>query len=360
NAIGTLADFVEVDSQYERLIESLFGRELQSILVPTIDDALAGIEYLKTEGLGRGAFLVVGLHGAQADPPDYYFELPYPDHKNQEDQGEKADVVPGEVSSSERDNAPTTNDEVLPYELTTYVNRDESTGMRFELEVLQAIDLMGLRPEIKPVVERAFPEKCAACVVPDVEAALHLSMENGWKTYITYEGDQVVNGRLIVSAARAGKEGASLLGIKRQIKELKERTAVLQNQDEQLGLALIASRARLELAETECSDLEARLRQEEKTAAARNSQAESLENELARAQQHIRVVEEEREIAAGERYELEERLGALREKHLAAEGSRNLVQHSLGSAQSAFAEMRLSVEHFAEQLSGARATAAAR
>ena len=31
NAMGTLADFVEVDQQYERLVESLFGRELQEV-----------------------------------------------------------------------------------------------------------------------------------------------------------------------------------------------------------------------------------------------------------------------------------------------------------------------------------------
>ncbi|MGH9826297.1 MAG: hypothetical protein ACREDR_23960, partial [Blastocatellia bacterium] len=74
NALGTLADFVQADPQYERLIESLFARELQSILVPTIDDALAGVDYLKTEGLGRGAFLVVGLHGAEDAPSNYYIE----------------------------------------------------------------------------------------------------------------------------------------------------------------------------------------------------------------------------------------------------------------------------------------------
>ena len=70
NALGPLADFVEVEAQYERLIESLFGRELQSVLVPTIDDALAGVESIKSEGLGRGAFLVVGLHGGEGDPTD--------------------------------------------------------------------------------------------------------------------------------------------------------------------------------------------------------------------------------------------------------------------------------------------------
>jgi chromosome segregation protein len=369
NAIGTLADFVEVDPQYERLIESLFGRELQSVLVPTIDDALAGIEYLKAEGLGRGAFLVVGLHGGEGDPPNYYFDLPPQDSKNEEQP--ESPEMPGSLIPSEpgtliqpeqceTTELPRESVPLLPHQLASYVNHDESTGMRFELEVLQAIDLMGLRPEIKAVVERAFPEKCAACVVPDVEAALHLSIENGWKTYITYDGDQVVNGRLLVSAARAGKEGASLLGIKRQIKELGERCAILQNQDEQLGLALVASRARLELAEAECSELDIRLRQAEKAAAARTSQADAVAKDLERAEQHVRVVTEEREIAAEERGELESRLALLGQELLAAEGSRNLVQHSLASAQSAFGEMRVCVERFAEQLSDARASAAAR
>ena len=70
NALGTLADFVEVEAQYEKLIESLFGRELQCMLVPTIDDALAGVEFIKSESLGRGAFLVVGLHGGEEETED--------------------------------------------------------------------------------------------------------------------------------------------------------------------------------------------------------------------------------------------------------------------------------------------------
>jgi len=98
----------------------------------------------------------------------------------------------------------------------------------------------------------------------------------------------------------------------------------------------------------------------EKSAAARASRAESLAKDLERAEQHIRVVEEEREIASEECAELEARLTVLREDLLAAEGSRNLVQHSLASAQSVLAEMRGSVERFAEDLSTARASAAAR
>ena len=77
---------------------------------------------------------------------------------------------------------------------------------RFQLDVLRAIDLLGIRPEIKSVVERAFPEKCAAAVVPDIEAALQLSIENASLIYVTYDGEQVAGGRLIVTGAQAGKK----------------------------------------------------------------------------------------------------------------------------------------------------------
>src|SRR5262249_37280600 len=94
---------------------------------------------------------------------------------------------------------------------------------KFHLEVLCAIDLLGLRPEIKAVVERAFPERCAAAVVPDIEAALQLSIENSTRIYVTTEGEHVVNGRLIVTGAQAGQQGTSLLGLKRELKELRIR-----------------------------------------------------------------------------------------------------------------------------------------
>jgi len=51
---------------------------------------------------------------------------------------------------------------------------------------------------------------------PDIEAALHMSIENASVIYVTYEGEQVVNGRLIVTGAQAGQKGTSLLGLKRE------------------------------------------------------------------------------------------------------------------------------------------------
>ena len=123
---------------------------------------------------------------------------------------------------------------------------DARTASRFQLDVLRAIDLMGLRPEIKSVVERAFPDKCAASVVPDIEAALHLSIENASRIYVTYNGEQVVNGRLIVTGAQAGQRGVSLLGLKREIKQLRVQTDVLRADEERIAEELTRAQQRLE------------------------------------------------------------------------------------------------------------------
>jgi chromosome segregation protein len=344
NALGTLADFVEVDSTYEALVESLFGRELQSVLVPTIDDALAGVEYIKTEELGRGAFLVVGLHGGQEDGSD---------SEGREDDGrEHGDDESGddwgagsvfEVDESGR----------------VFDSRSEQPAPQFHLEVLRAIDLLGLRPEIKTVVEHAFPEKCGAAVVPDLEAALQLSIENQSRIYVTSDGEMVINGRLIVTGAQAGQRGTSLLGLKREIKELRAQTELLGTEQNRFSGEMDRVERSLEGMEGEAATLDAELREYEKSAAARSSQIEGLARDLERANQHVRVVEMELEQTIGERREHETLSEQLVSDVAAAEGSRQSVQASLDEAQSSLSRMRVGAEQLSEQLSVARASAAA-
>lgn len=341
NALGTLADFVHVEPQYERLIESLFGRELQSVLVPTIDDALAGVEYLKAEGLGRGAFLVVGLHGAEEDPSEFLVESPA------SDDGKESASVPSEYPGH------------LPTEGFT-IEAGNSGGIRFQLEILRAIELMSLRPEIKSIVERAFPDKCGACVVPDVEAALQLSMENGWRTYVTYEGEQVVNGRLIVTSAQAGTKGMSLLAIKREIRQLTDRTTTLHQEETVLAETLASAKALLQQAEAESAALQNEFRQQEKSAAALQSEFDSRGRELERAEQHVQVVVAELEQTSEERREFENKIAEATVTLTAAEGTRNIAQHTLTQAQTEFAAMRSDVEKLSEEVSAARAASAAR
>ncbi|HLG13198.1 MAG TPA: AAA family ATPase [Blastocatellia bacterium] len=338
NALGTLADFVDVEPQYERLVESLFGRELQCVLVPTIDDALAGVASLKSGSLGRGAFLVVGLHGAEGEP------------------GGNGD---GGRSNDRRE----TESESASFRLdaTSFIpERGDDEAARFHLEVLRAIDLLGLRPEIKAVVERAFPEKSRAPVVPDIEAALHLSIENPSNIYVTHDGEQVVNGRLIVAGLPAQERGGSLLALKREIKELRTRVEMLGARAQEAGARVAEGEARLRETESEASSLDADHRSCEKAVAAGGSQLEGLARDLEHAEQHVRVVEAELTQTAEERRELEARIEDLAGELSRAEHSRSEVQQQLEAEQAAYAEMRTGAERIAEDLSTARSSVAAR
>src|ERR1051326_8084728 len=61
--IGTLADALNVDAKWERAVEGVLGSSLQSIVVPTPDDAVRAAQWLRENNGGRGGFLVAGLHG---------------------------------------------------------------------------------------------------------------------------------------------------------------------------------------------------------------------------------------------------------------------------------------------------------
>ncbi|HWN98273.1 MAG TPA: hypothetical protein VNS63_03280 [Blastocatellia bacterium] len=209
------------------------------------------------------------------------------------------------------------------------------------------------------MVEHAFPEKCGAAVVPDLEAALQLSIENQSRIYVTSDGEMVVNGRLIVTGAQAGQRGTSLLGLKREIKELRVQTGTLSLEQGRLSGEMGRVEQTLAGMEGEAAMLDAELREHEKTAAARSSQLEGLARELERAQQHVRVVELELEQTDSEIQEHGNRCEQVTADLAAAEASRQNLQAALEGAQSSLAELRVRAELLSEQLSGARASAAA-
>jgi chromosome segregation protein len=362
NALGTLADFVEVEPQYEKLVESLFSRELQCVLVPTIDDALAGVEFIKTEGLSRGAFLVVGLHGGEDDssenPESRVWSLESDGNNNDDDD---ANDNHNKIEDEETESTSYSADDNQMDEDHRFQTPDSRLQAAiFDLEVLSAVELLGLRPEIKAVVERAFPERCAASVVPDMEAALHLSIENPSRVYVTLEGEQVVNGRLIVTGGQAGQKGTSLLGLKREIKQLRVQTQILHEEASRVTADLSETQRLFDEIEQQKIALDGELREKEKEAAARDSHFAGLAKELERAEQYVRVVESEIEQTEGEREDLESRISELAVELQAAEEARRGAEQAVTAAQEAFLAMRADVEDFAERLSSMRAEVAAR
>jgi chromosome segregation protein len=73
--MGTLVDKLNVAPQWEKLVEGVFGSALQSVIVPTPNDAVRAAEWLRSTDAGRASFLVVGLHGASDDLKEVAYEV---------------------------------------------------------------------------------------------------------------------------------------------------------------------------------------------------------------------------------------------------------------------------------------------
>src|SRR6185503_788497 len=64
--LGSVADYVEVDRQYERAIDAALGDLLQYVVVRTHQDAAAGLAFSRERAAGRVGFLVAGDAAAAA------------------------------------------------------------------------------------------------------------------------------------------------------------------------------------------------------------------------------------------------------------------------------------------------------
>jgi chromosome segregation protein len=70
--MGSVADYLEVDGRYERAVEACLGDLLQHVVVPTHEEAAAGLRFASERNAGRVGFLVA------ANPPLSAAEIPVP------------------------------------------------------------------------------------------------------------------------------------------------------------------------------------------------------------------------------------------------------------------------------------------
>ena len=161
-ARGALADFLEVDSRYERAVEACLGDLLQYVVVSTLEQVSAGLHLVRAEDAGRCGFIVANDDGE----PD------------------------GVVSTA-----------VLP------------AGV---VRLSDAVRIQGAFPS---TIRRVLGDICVADTF-DAAAAAARALET---TVVTLDGD-VFRGRHQVSGG-AKAESRGILATKREIKELRERIA---------------------------------------------------------------------------------------------------------------------------------------
>jgi chromosome segregation protein len=315
--IGTLADRIQVDAQWERAVEGAFGSSLQSILVPTPDDAIRAASWLKNNQAGRATFLVTGLHGGS----------------------DEIDVL----TFSEMSTGAAARQPYVPVGID---------GPRIG-------DTLRASRELLSVLERTMPERMNARIVDTLDDATALSLATG-DMFVTTDGDWVAGGQFVNAGnGRALEEGAGLLTFKRELRELELRVSELAEQLIVADVAVKDARARLTGLEETVVLLNASIAREDREAMARELNYGTLQQDIERAERHLRVVADDAARLQQERREVEEtRFRTLAEAEK-TETMRRATQDTIEQSANILAGIRRDAESESEILNQQRAEAAA-
>jgi chromosome segregation protein len=314
--MGTLADALQVESEWERAVEGALGSTLQSVIVPTPDDAARAALWLREHDAGRASFLVAGLHGAS----------------------EEADIA-------------------------TYKTEQGSTapdaGGGEHLADVRIHDLLGAPRELLAVLGRTIPQKMNARIAANLDQAMAMSLSTG-DMFVTTDGDWVAGGQLVAAGdARALEEGAGLLAFKRELRELEVQAAVLEAETAAAEQSATVARSTLTGLEDSVVLLNEVIGREERDALARELNAAQLAQEIERAERHLRVVADDAARLAEERLELDARRTTALIEAETAEAARLAASEAVAQAATLLALARREAEVESEGLSEQRAAAAA-
>jgi chromosome segregation protein len=365
--VAALADVLRVEPRWERAVEGVLGHYLQSVIVPTPDDAVRGAAWLAATGAGRVSFLVAGLRGgAETDET-------LTDETGETLVGTDGRAAVGtdghEVRADERDAAKPAR--VFDADATGATDAARVAVAADDAEAsgeadddsrvadLRVADLLGAPREIGEVLRRTLAREADARVAGDLERAMLLTLSTGGAC-VTAAGEFVVGGQLIAAGGPAvSEEGAGLLAFKREMRELEVRMVGLSADLTFADEAAKEARGRLAELEDAFVLLNDEIGREEREHVARELSAQQLQHEIERAERHMRVVSDDAARLAAEQTEVEERRAKQLADLAAAESARAAAQRSVAEASEALASARRAAEAENENLGAQRAQAAA-
>jgi chromosome segregation protein len=293
---GSVADYLEVEPKYERAVEACLGDLLQHVIVPTHQQAEAGLELIRQENAGRCGFVVL-------------------------------EAVSEDVASGGRTDVP--------------------NGL---VAVRDAINITGPH---RAAIEMAIGE---AWIADDMKAALNAA--SGIAASIATLGGEVVRGRVLVTGG-SKDEGRGILGIKREIKELRDRIAAETGEREQTAAEVSAFETKIVQVSNVLIAVNAELHREEKAIVGLEMQLQRSADELERVQHKSNLLAAERRTADEQRRGLEARqqearasIARLQQEQRAADERLSQAQHRLGDAR----EQAQALAHRAAEAKAAYAT----
>ena len=329
---GTLADVLRVEPQWEAAVEGVFGGMLQSVIVPTQEDAARGCLWLKREQAGRASFLVAGLRGGSG-----------------EDENESTDASPLVVTDTG---------------VALLVDHHSVGGERANENMatigLHVRDLLAAPPEILDVLNRTLAREMNAPLANSLDEAMLRSLESN-DMCVTIDGDVIIAGGFL-SANGAGTEGeknAGLLAFKREMRDAEARAAELESVVLFAEETATAARARVSELEDSVVLLNEAIGRLEREQVGRELQSAQLAGEIERAERHMRVVADDARRLDEERRALEEQRAEAEREAMAAAERRRLAAEEVAAAAENLNVARRAAEVETENLSLQRATSAA-
>ncbi|MHB1020988.1 MAG: chromosome segregation protein SMC [Acidobacteriaceae bacterium] len=296
---GVLADFLEVDGQYENVVDEFLRDELNYIVVKSWDAAHEGMRLLKTDVDGRATFLV-----------------------HPEDSQAKFSFAGLEGSG------PTQSAGVVPLK-----------------SCIRVLDGFGKSLEV------ILPKLREGYVTPDSETARTLALENPNAFFLAPSGECFHN--VTVTGGRPRAEGP--LAIKRELRETQQKLEQVEAELSQAELqAASLTRAISELTSTLDARNEAR-REAERESANSGAALKQMESEAARLERRLQEWTLQTERNREARNQREELIARKQDEATQLEREREAVEAKLSEVQQSIGTLRLQREAAQQEAAAAAA-----
>jgi len=301
---GVLADFLEVEPRYEKVVEDFLRDELNYVVVKSWDAANEGLRLLRSDVDGRATFLV--------HPEDSQAKFSF-------------------VADEHAHQAPA-DDSVLPLKNSIRV----LNGFGKSLEVI-------------------LPKLGNGYIVPDPARARDLALSSPDAFFLSQTGECFHN--VTVTGGKQRSEGP--LSMKRELRDVLQLLAELERALQEKEILALTLAREIEEHASLLDRLEDEKREAEKQAMTSGHLLQQLEGEMSRVRERIEVVGRELERLAAERQEQDARIATRQAELAAVEQSRAQLEAQLASGQDQLAALRARRDQAAESSSQRAARVAA-
>jgi chromosome segregation protein len=301
-AVGVLADYAEVEQEYESAIEQFLRDELEYVVVETFDVARAGIAMLRDDVGGRATFFVDSLR--------------------------KMNVQPSEPAGP----------------------------IAFERETVSRLDrLVEFRDPLGPAAKQFLPRLQSAFLVEHSGVAERLARENPAYSFVTPDGT-TYQGR-VVSGGRRSETGP--LGMKRELRSLDAEVLQLERAASEAQAALHHIEKELHACQATLDESAAQHVESEKLEVAASLQRDQAQGDMVRLGIELRDCQTELGRLRNEAGSAQRRAEASQQRRGQVSSARAAAEQEIVQAVEQQAALRQSAQAKQEDLAARRAEMAA-